>query len=388
MKRDTSSYASTVSGIALLALCGAVTPANAQVTHQVRPTAVVALGDSFIAGNGGRWLGNSITRSGNRNGTDRAWTGTKYDAHSVYGSSYDNGCYRSDVAEIQSVEIPVDRKINLACSATETGHLLSSEAGGRAFKGEPPQGDQLAEVARDMHIKMIAVSIGGNDLGFGWIIAACMGAFMATPTSHQINCRSAAQHHADKMLPKMRNAVGTVLDDVHRVMTEAGYSQSDYRVILQSAASPFPRGSEFRYPESGFERATVGGCPLWNADADWARDVFSPKFSAELRKIAHSHNVDFLDLQDAFQGREACSKNATLADREGPSSTRSEWVRSAAVLQGDIEETVHPNAYGQRALGRCLTLAYLRGRGEFACTNTEGLGPEGMVVRRITSSPR
>lgn len=175
-------------GAALLALSGAkgpsyalephldyLTPQRAVESRQISqtlekrelPTAIVSLGDSFIAGNGGRWLGNSSTLSGGRNGTDRAWNGYTRDGHVVYGTSYDNRCYRSDVAEIQSVALHIDRKINLACSAAKTENLLSSKGGGSGFKGEPPQGDQLADIAKGARVKMIVVSTGGNDLGFG-----------------------------------------------------------------------------------------------------------------------------------------------------------------------------------------------------------------------------
>ena len=37
-----------------------------------RPTAIVSLGDSFISGEGGRWLGNGSEPFGTRSGTDRA----------------------------------------------------------------------------------------------------------------------------------------------------------------------------------------------------------------------------------------------------------------------------------------------------------------------------
>ncbi|MFD8396389.1 GDSL-type esterase/lipase family protein [Streptomyces sp. NPDC059680] len=348
------------------------------------PTAIVSLGDSYIAGNGGRWFGNSSTLPGGRNGTDRAWNGSKRDAHLVYGASYDNDCYRSDVAEIQSVTLPVARKINLACSAAKAQNLLSGQGGGKRFKGESPQDDQLADVARTAHVKMIVVSIGGNDLGFGWLIAECMSAFMATPASHPIHCRDAAQRQVNENLPTVKTRVGSVVDDIHRVMTEAGYSRTEYRLVLQSAPAPFPRAREIRYPETGLSRAAVGGCPIWNTDADWARDNLTPEFAEAMREVADNHHADFLDLRDAFQGREACSVSTSMVGPEGPSATRSEWVRSAAIVQGDVEETIHPNAYGQRALGRCLTLTYTHGPGEYACTNTAGRDYEGMTIRGLS----
>ncbi len=72
-----------------------------------RPTAIVSLGDSFISGEGGRWLGNGSEAFGTRSGTDRAahdcdgW-GCEYDPAQVYGDSEEDDCHRSDVAPIRS----------------------------------------------------------------------------------------------------------------------------------------------------------------------------------------------------------------------------------------------------------------------------------------------
>src|SRR5436190_19037979 len=78
-----------------------------------RPSAIVAMGDSFISGEGGRWLGNGSEPLGTRSGTDRAAfdcgaIGCEYDAARVYGASEANGCHRSDLAPIESAPIAVD----------------------------------------------------------------------------------------------------------------------------------------------------------------------------------------------------------------------------------------------------------------------------------------
>ena len=85
------------------------------------PTAAVALGDSFISGEGGRWLGNSADPAGSRDGTDRAAfacgpLGCHYEAARVYGATAENGCHRADTAPIESPSLDVDRRVNLACS--------------------------------------------------------------------------------------------------------------------------------------------------------------------------------------------------------------------------------------------------------------------------------
>lgn len=91
---------------ALLALCTAAGLASvaapaAHASPGTGPTAVVTMGDSYISGEAGRWLGNSLTNSGSRNGTDRAWTGSAYDPSRVYGTTA-GGCHRSDTAEVRS----------------------------------------------------------------------------------------------------------------------------------------------------------------------------------------------------------------------------------------------------------------------------------------------
>jgi hypothetical protein len=77
-------------------------------------TAIVSLGDSYISGEAGRWQGNSINASGDRDGTDRAAYNCaaavcSYDPARVYGASAADGCDRSDVAEIKSATIAADQ---------------------------------------------------------------------------------------------------------------------------------------------------------------------------------------------------------------------------------------------------------------------------------------
>ena len=98
--------------LALVTLAFAAAP-NAQAGPTSATTAIVALGDSFSSGEAGRWNGNSLNIFGTRDGTDRAARCTlgvfcSYDAHRVYGSSYDNGCHRADVAPIKSAPISVN----------------------------------------------------------------------------------------------------------------------------------------------------------------------------------------------------------------------------------------------------------------------------------------
>ncbi|WP_406063672.1 GDSL-type esterase/lipase family protein [Streptomyces sp. NBC_01077] len=368
---------------ALLALCTAaglasVAAPSAHAAPGTGPTAVVTMGDSYISGEAGRWLGNSLTNSGSRNGTDRAWTGSGYDPSRVYGTTA-GGCHRSDTAEVRSAGPIASSLINLACSGATTENLFRASQGGRAYKGEAPQADQLAAVAASHDVELIALSIGGNDLGFADVITACATDYIVWYSY----CADDQQAEVDAKIDGVMADVGRSVDEIRAVMTSAGYSSSDYRIVLQSYPSPIPRAAENRYGESGWSRTNTGGCPFWNSDSDWARDSLVPQLANRLKGVAAAKGVQFMDLRDALQGREVCAKASRQVTSTVPASgTTSEWARwiDSQSTQGLVQESMHPNAYGQQALGRCLALIHARPTGNQTCRNTAGSGPSGMYL--------
>ncbi|MEU2158321.1 GDSL-type esterase/lipase family protein [Streptomyces sp. NPDC019396] len=368
-----------------LVLTGTLTCAAAPAQASTSPsqTAVVSMGDSFISGEAGRWQGNSNTQSGSRNGTDRAYNGKSYDPTTVYGGTYSSGCDRSDSAEVLSATGIADVAINLACSGATTGNVIRAGSGGESLNGERPQADQLAAVAAQYRVKLIALSIGGNDLGFSDVITNCVEDYSLLYSY----CYDDQGEKVDQRMDSAMAGVAKSVQEIRSVMSSAGYASGDYRVILQSAPSPIPRGSEIRYAQSGWSRLTTGGCPFWDKDADWARDVFIPEYAAEVKAVAESEGVQFLDLQDMLQGREVCAKATRLAtSSQGPSATTSEWARFlvSGAAQGTMQESFHPNYYAQRALGRCLGLIYARPTGDYACRNTAGKDDSGMYLTGVS----
>ncbi|MEU9373364.1 hypothetical protein AB0D94_06300 [Streptomyces sp. NPDC048255] len=121
LRTRTASRGAALLTVALLALAGLTAPEASAAP--AGPTVAVAMGDSFISGEGGRWLGNTDRYQGARNGTDRAWTGgSDYDPAKVYGATGEvGGCHRSDVSEIATAPLPgIEQRVNLACSGAET----------------------------------------------------------------------------------------------------------------------------------------------------------------------------------------------------------------------------------------------------------------------------
>ncbi|MFD0573751.1 GDSL-type esterase/lipase family protein [Kitasatospora gansuensis] len=371
--RAATALAAAVLTAPLLALA---TPAQAATG----PTASVTLGDSYISGEAGRWKGNSVVTSGSRAGTDRAWNGSSYDPSRAYGTSYANGCDRSDSAEVRSATGIAQTQINLACSGAVSANVFRAANGGQSYKGELPQADQLAAVAAANDVKLITLSIGGNDLGFADVIETCVKDYLIWYSY----CHDDQQEAVDSRMPAAMAGVGKSIDEIRAVMSTA-YSSSAYRIVLQSYPSPIPRGADMRYSESGWSRADTGGCPFWNGDADWARSSLVPQISDELAKVAKAKGVQFLDLRDMLAGREVCSKATKQAtSTTAPSATTSEWARFVdaylSASQGDTRESMHPNYYGQLALGRCLTLLWAKPTGDQSCRNTVYQDATGMYL--------
>lgn len=344
------------------------------------PTAVVSMGDSYISGEAGRWKGNSLTNSGSRNGTDRGWvSGSTYDPAKVYGTTV-GGCHRSDSAEVRSAGAIADVAVNLACSGAVSDNVFRASNGGVAYKGEAPQADQLAAVAASHNVKVIALSIGGNDLGFADIITDCALDFVLWNSY----CYDDQQSGVDQKIDAVMGKVGKSVDEIRAVMRAAGYTDSSYRIVLQSYPSPIPRGAENRYTQSDWSRLNTGGCPFWNRDSDWARDSLVPQIANRIKGVAAAKGVQFLDLRDMMQGREVCAKASKLVSSTVPASAKtSEWARwiDQNETQGLIQESMHPNYYGQLAAGRCLALVVAQPASSgFSCKNTAGGDQTGMFL--------
>ena len=350
--------------------------ATTGVTPQARPTALVTLGDSYVSGEAGRWLGNSAVPLGSRAGTDRAWSSAGlggYDPAKVYGETA-KGCDRSDVAPVLSNDVPVDAKINLACSGAQTGNVFRASEGGTGQNGEQPQADQLAVVAATHDVETVVLSIGGNDLGFASIIQACV---LAHATAAR--CEESQQAAVDAAMPQARADVARAVDEVRAVLAAEGQPADSYCLVLQSYPSPVPRGADNRYAELLGGRLGIGGCPIGNSDSDWARDDLVPQISELVASVAAERGTDFLDLSDAFAGREVCARTASQSTGT-PTPETGEWARFLDTdVQGYTQESLHPNAYGQRAIGRCYTLL-AAAEASARCLNAPGRGPDGMYL--------
>jgi GDSL-like Lipase/Acylhydrolase family len=236
-------------------------------------------------------------------------------------------------------------------------------------------------VARRDDVRLVVLTVGANDVGFGTLVAACALDWARSSPEDPAFCRADAQAELEAALPAATAGLRRSLRDIKASMAGAGYSRAEFRLVVMGYTSPFPAGALIRYPEGGWSRLTEGGCPLWNADADWAERQATPAIVAAMRAAAEREGAEFLDLQHTLDGHQLCDRRATTAGLGGPSPRTAEWVRRLGFNQGSTRESLHPNAYGQRAIGACIALAYAAPPGDHACHDTPGRSyADGMYI--------
>ncbi|WP_240981620.1 MULTISPECIES: endonuclease/exonuclease/phosphatase family protein [unclassified Streptomyces] len=351
-----------------------------------KPDAIVSMGDSYISGEAGRWAGNANSYAeGSSWGTDRAIAHCNTDesvcehrTEIVYGdTSYEekkeNACHRSVAAEIKLAKparFPDATPKNIACSGATTADILS-----QSFKGERPQIEQLRDIAGDYEVKLVVVSIGGNDLRFSEILTDCAKAYLY-PALNNHGCRASQEEAFSGQLASTKENVVRTLEAVRTTLRTAGQADGTYQIVLQGYPNPLPLASQYRYPEDSsnpfekYGRYSKGGCPFLDADSEWARLSVVPRITGMLGEAAEQAGVSFLDLQHAFAGHELCAQTAQQADATNSlnrplDAAQAEWVRWVPYLteetkdigwtaQGHKQEAIHPNYYGQQAMAACL----------------------------------
>lgn len=377
-------------------------PAATQGPPTSMTPAIVALGDSYISGEAGRWAGNTndwylLADAG---GSDAYFDNASRTAETI------PGCHRSESAEVH-----IDRggygnvtTINLACSGatTQTRNPTGVAKPGidncpndihRADcpAGVVGQGTLLTAEAQTHNVKLVVLSIGGNDFEFADTVAQCGKDFAGSSYWYgtdycQDDASVAARFTADN-ITTVRTKLVNAYEDVVLAMRAAHYPDSYWSLLIQNYPSPLPPGGLIRYPEFGFGRLNYG-CPFWNPDADWANSMALPNISnaiidavAEFSGNYPAINVKTMDVSAAFNGHRLCENTVDLVGGTGSvlkwwdagASDGSEWVAQIRgitsaggllPLPGTVyfkNESFHPNYWGQLALRNCLRQAYNNG---------------------------
>jgi hypothetical protein len=340
---------------------------------------VVTLGDSAISGEAGRWAGN----------TNDTYTRVDALGSTAYWDTPTGeaipGCHRSKAAQAHIGGGIVSA--NLACSGART--YTSGTGEDEDFKpgidfytdaqGRIGQALALQQYAATHNVKAVVLMIGANNYGFAAIVERCVTNWITSPSWWRNYCSDdsdmVSRFTPQNEAAETANVKGALLN-VAQAMANAGYNSSQYSIIAQTYWSPIPRGSGFRYPETGWDRQSIGGCGTWNRDADWANDTVVTIMNRTTTNAAAQSglaNVKVLDLRDALVGRRLCENTVGLLEEAGvatwtsnKAADKTEWVsqiRTTSTIGGpyQLQEDGHASYWGQKAMRNCLRLAYNNG---------------------------
>ena len=335
---------------------------------------VVSVGDSYISGEGGRWAGNSNVSSAY---TDALGSTAYYDNATNTGEVISR-CHRSKAAEI-TIGAGIS-SLNLACSGAKTATYTSGgdfKPGLDFYNGAGGKGQalMLQEFAATHNVTMIQLSIGGNDFNFAGIIQQCVQDFLLSSSWWPDYCNddsSVTTNFTTANVAAKTTAITNAIGNVKTAMANAGYTTAQYTIVTQTYPSPLPNGSGIRYSQSGFSRQNTGGCGFWNNDANWANSTALTKINDTVKNAANASgpNVKIMDISSAFNSRRLCENTVGLLEEKGLTTwntpgavDNTEWIeqiRTVSTVFGPyfVQESFHPNYWGEKALRNCVRQAY------------------------------
>ncbi|MEO3808048.1 hypothetical protein ABGB17_03505 [Sphaerisporangium sp. B11E5] len=382
-------------------LMGAV---GIQIVHggaaqAVLPTAAVALGDSFVSGEGAGDYQPVVDASGTAQGFP-GWSAPNSNAYF---------CHRSANASLFKASLPgVQARFNLACSGGQPADIASPSSARPSGRTVASQLDQLRAVAQTHDIDVVLVGLGSNNthFTFGDVASLCANRFIAdawtgwwefwaylngeVPQEPCTVSDLATDAEVAAATTETTAALRQILDTLAQVDADGVH-----RVVLQTYTNPLPLDVATQYRDEddrtdtrdkfralGAERYAAG-CPIHRASLAPGH-VFSQNLGS-LVKNAYTTlaaerpaaDLRVLDVQKAFDGARLCenpgSPSGTLATpvrvMDGPSGTHitslSGWdkigiqrlANTCVTYFQTCQESWHPNVAGHTILGQCLTSA-------------------------------
>src|SRR3954451_20971525 len=227
---------------------------------------VVVVGDSYISGEAGRWAGNASSQSY----VDALGSTAYYDNASNTGESI-AGCHRSKSNEsvIGGGVVAKDLACSGATTATQPYSSGSDFKPGLDFyddaAGHIGQAKALQSYAATHNVKMVVALIGANNYGFADIVQTCITNWLTSPSWWPNYCSDdsgVTSRFTASNQSLITSQVAGAFQNLRTAMRNAGYADNAWSLVVQTYSSPVPRGSGFRYAQSGWSRQNVGGCGI------------------------------------------------------------------------------------------------------------------------------
>ncbi|MGK5445700.1 hypothetical protein ACSNN7_28305 [Micromonospora sp. URMC 105] len=382
------------------------------------PTAAVALGDSFISGEGAGAYSPVVDSTG----VAQSFPGWSAPNSNAYF------CHRSPNASLHQADLPgIQARFNLACSGGQPYDIAAASASRAKGRQVAAQLDQLRAVGQTHDIDLVLIGLGSNNSSFtfGSVAEKCANRFIADawtgwwefwaylggPVEQEpcddADLATAAQFSA---------ATAETTAAVRQILTTLGEIDADgrHRIVFQDYTNPLPPelasvywseddrdDTRDKFRALGAERYAAG-CPIH-------RGSLAPghRFSQGLGTLVNSvrtamaaefpaADLVYLNVQRAFDGARLCeqagSPTGTLATpirlQDGPSGVFvtslsgydkldiQRIANACGTYFQTCQESWHPNAAGHRVLGRCLTGAASTASRAVSCVRA----PDGTVT--------
>ena len=378
--------------LALIPVAVVAGPARAAL-----PTAAVALGDSFISGEGAGDYQPVVDASGQAQAFP-GWSAANTNAYF---------CHRSANASLLRAGLTgIQDRYNLSCSGAQPHDI--TEASGTRPKGRTvaAQLDQLRAVGRTNDIDLVLIGLGSNNSSFtfGDVASKCANRFVADAWTGwwefwaylggpvpQEPC-SAADLATAAQMTAAKNETISAVREILRTLDEFDADRT-HRVVFQDYTNPLPDDLEAslvtedgraddrdKFRALGAERYRAG-CPIHRASLA-AGHAFSAGLGTLVSDVHATMSAEFpgadlvyLNVQGAFDGARLCERTGSPAGalatpirlQDGPSGVFvtdlagydkldvQDIANTCVTYFQTCQESWHPNAAGHGVLGQCLS---------------------------------
>ncbi|BCJ74571.1 hypothetical protein CS0771_41150 [Catellatospora sp. IY07-71] len=387
---------------------GALAVASAPATAAL-PTAAVAIGDSFISGEGA----GAYTTVVDLNGTAQAFPGWSAANTNAYF------CHRSANASLQVAALSgINSRFNLACSGGQPHDIANASNTRTNGRQVAAQLTQLRAVAQTHDIDLVLVGLGSNNsyFTFGDVATLCANRFIADAWTGwwefwaYINGPVPQEPCTDADLAsaaEVASATTETTNALRQLITTLNEVDADgqHRIVFQDYTNPLPtdvystlieedgrQDDRDKFRELGAERYAAG-CPIHRASLPPGH-----RFSANLGAVVRDSHANlsaefpgqdlvYLNVQRAFDGARLCEKagspTGALATpvrvMDGPSGTFIQslsgydkiaiqrFANTCVTYFQTCQESWHPNAAGHAVLGQCLSAAATTANRTLSC---------------------
>ncbi|TQJ36705.1 choice-of-anchor L domain-containing protein [Arthrobacter sp. SLBN-122] len=324
----------------------------------VDPSRYVALGDSYSAGEG-----NPPFASGTDQPTDTK-TGQE-----------ENRCHRSAAAYpvLMSGKLGVPVGKHWACAGAEIPNFYHGQW------NEVAQLDRIAlEGKTDPSVKLVTLTIGGNDAGFADVLGACIKAVDARidpfhpacqKYDHDVTNAIIALGSGKQNVCNLPPLKGCGVPSLHEVYAQIMARAPQARIVVAGYPHLFPKVP----PATCYVGSTAflsQGIPLsfTKADMTWMNkmsDLLNQQIRDEVAVADPTQQrISFAPVVDAFGGHEVCSAGSKSSDADWIIGAKVDYYQSSSLVSILLANgakpspfSFHPKAPGQKAYCRAVRKA-------------------------------